>query len=186
MRLIQPWKIQIGHQNIAHLVDLEKLKDEILQLHCLTHNDDSKPHVTSVEESPEVCRVRDLIITPLVTDFAREVFDFDMVGQEFTVDTFGKWFKAGQELTAHLHGGTGITTVFYPSATEAQLIAFDPRGNACRGYPREIRDNHFGNYTIHPEAGDLYIIPSYIQHCVTTVSEDMRLSLVSDYVFRQG
>lgn len=183
MRLIQPWKIQIGHFNIAHLVDLDALRDEILQLHCLTHNDDSRPHITNPEESPEVIRVRDEIITPLVKQFSLEALGFEM--GEFRVDTFGKWFKQGQELTAHLHGGTGITTVFYPSATEAQLIAFDPRGNACRGYPRQIRDEHFGNYNIHPEEGDVYILPSYIQHCVTTISEDMRLSLVNDYIFKQ-
>lgn len=181
MNLIEPWKIQIGHFNVADMVDLVGISNEILQLHCLTHDDDSKPHVTNAEESPLVVALRDDIITPKVLEFCQASLGYDAT--KLRVDTFGKWFKAGQELTAHLHGGTGITTVFYPADTKAQLIAFDPRHNACRGYPRQIRDEHFGNFVVEPKAGDVYIFPSYIQHCVTTVEEDMRLSLVNDFIF---
>lgn len=181
MKLFEPWKTNIGYLNVKDKVDLTALANEIIELHCLTHDDDTKPFITDASVSPLTIQLRDNCITPAVKAYVKETMDFDLVN--FRVDTFGKWFKTGQNLTAHLHGGTGITTIFYCADSKDSLISFDPRGNACRGYPRDIRDNHFGNFTISPKAGDIYILPSYVQHCIPTVDDDMRLSLVNDYIF---
>lgn len=182
MKLIEPWKTAIGMINIKDKVDLAALADEIIQLHCLTHDDDTKPFKTDDSITPLCMKLIDDHITPAVKIFCKEAMGFDLT--DFRIDTFGKWFKAGQNLTAHLHGGTGITTIFYCADSKDSLISFDPRGNACRGYPRDVRDNHFGNLVIAPKAGDIYIVPSYIQHCIPTVEDEMRLSLVNDYLFK--
>ncbi|MNF92414.1 hypothetical protein D3C84_750580 [compost metagenome] len=63
------------------------------------------------------------------------------------------------------------------------MMIYDPRGNASRGYPRAIRDDHFSPYAVFPKAGDLYIMPSFLQHYVPTVKDDLRLSLINDYMF---
>lgn len=183
MELIQPWKTQIGKINVAHLIDVDELAQEILSLHCLTHNDDHNPHQLSAETTPVCVKFRDEVCTPLVKDYIRQAFDFEM--EQFRIDTFGKWFKPGQELGAHYHGDSCITTIFYPQDTDDRLMAYDPRGNACRGYPRQIRDNYFGNAHFNPRKGDLWIIPSYVQHSVATVQDELRLSLINDYFISQ-
>jgi hypothetical protein len=188
--LVRPWNIQYAHVNLLNglhypegIVDNDKLKDEIHALHCLTHEDDVKPVDITAEISPEVVRVRDEVIAPLVKTFIRDCLGMSV--DELRVDSFAKWFTKGQELGAHLHGGTGVTTVYYPDDTSAPLTLFDPRFNASRGYPREVRDNHFGNRVVFPKAGDLLILPSYILHSVASVKEENRLSLVNDFSFTQ-
>lgn len=185
MQIITPWKSSLAVVNVKDQIDLEALATEVLALHCLTHNDDRMPHKVD-DTTPLIQKVRDEILPPLVQKFLLDAMDFTLT--DWRVDTFGKWFKPGQELGAHWHGDSSITTILYPHDSNATLLAYDPRGNACRGYPRQIRDNHFGNFDFRPKAGDVLIVPSYIQHSVQTVpdKEEMRLSLINDFHITQG
>lgn len=181
MELIQPWKTVIAKINLADVIHLEALANEIMSLHSISPAESETAYKVTPEEFPYLCEVRDNIITPLVQTYVKESMDFDLT--KFTVDTFGKWFPAGSDLAPHTHGSTGITTVFYPADYRSSMMVYDPRNNASRGYPRKIRDNYFAPYTIYPKAGDLIIMPSYLQHYVPTVEDDLRLSLINDYMF---
>ena len=181
MELIQPWNTSFLKANVLHLIDVDKVSTEIMALFSVTPTESSATYPISVEKFPTLVDFRDRVCTNLVKEFVRQTMGYQLV--DFTVETFGKWLAEGKELGPHTHGSTGITTIFYPDDYQSGLVLYDPRGNACRGYPREIRDGHFAPYTINPKAGDLYVIPSYIQHYVPTVEDGMRLSLINDYMF---
>lgn len=181
MELIQPWNTSIFKGNVSNLCNLEEIAAEILNLHLIAHRDSKTAYVVTPEEFPTLCDFRDRVVTNLVQEYVRQTMNYDLT--QFTVDTFGKWFERGSDLGPHRHGSSGITTVFYPADYESGMTIYDPRGNACRGYPRAIRDDYFGDYHVQPKAGDLYIMPSFLQHYVPTVKEDLRLSLINDFFF---
>lgn len=181
MNLITPWKVQLACVNLSAHVDIEALAAEIHALHCASPRESKVPYTVTPEEFPEICQARDGIITEVVTDYIKQVFDHDP--KNLRIDTFGKAFEKYQDLGAHLHGNSNVTSVFYPYGSPSGMLVFDPRGNASRGYPRPVRDGHFGNFYIQPEPGDLWIMPSYVEHSVSPVQEDLRLSMINDYFF---
>lgn len=182
MEIIEPWKMQIARVNLLSVVDNKAISEEIHVLHCLCPRESKTPLAITAEQFPALTHFRDKVLTPIVVDYIRQTFGvnpFDM-----TVDTFGKVFENNEGLGSHLHGNSLLTTVYYPEDTEAGMSLADPRFNASRGYPRPVRDGHFGNYYVSPKAGDLWIVPSYIQHSVESNPEDMRLSLINDFNFK--
>jgi len=181
MDFIEPWRIKLACVNFAGQVDIEGLANEIFLLNDATPPESKIPYVVTAEEFPLICAFRDGLITDALHRYIREVFNIEP--QDMVLDTFGKWIKRGTELGAHIHGSSGITSIFYPFDYTSGLMVSDPRFTASRGYSRRIRDEHFDNYRVTPKAGDLWIIPSYIQHSVPTVNEDMRLSLVNECYF---
>jgi hypothetical protein len=102
------------------------------------------------------------------------------------METNAKWIKQGEGLYPHYHPGSCISAIFYPTDSKSGLNMFDPRVNACRGYPKEIRNNFMTTYQLSPEAGDLVIFPSYVQHSVSHVEEEVRLSLLTEYYLRKN
>lgn len=182
MELINPWKITIGKINLLDQVDNKAISDEIHVLHCLCPRDSKTPLKITTEQFPALVKFRDDVLTPLVVKYIQDVFGVNPT--DIMVDTFGKVFDHQEGLGSHLHGNSCITTVYYPEDTEAGMSLADPRFNASRGYPRPIRDDHFGNFYVAPKAGDLWIVPSYIQHSVEANPEDMRLSLINDFNFK--
>lgn len=181
MELIQPWNTSILKANVSHMCNVEAIAAEILTLHSLSPQESRTAYKVTPEEFPALCDFRDRVVTNLVQSYVQQTMGFDLT--QFTVDTFGKWFAKGTDLAPHTHGNTGITSIFYPENYESGMSIFDPRGNASRGYPRAIRDEHFAPYHVFPKAGDLYIFPAFLQHYVPTVKDDLRLSLINDYMF---
>lgn len=182
MKTYEPWKTVIAHVNLAHRVDLEAIATEIHALHCASPRESKTPYTVTPEEFPVICQFRDDVVTGEIQKYIEQ--HFGVVAQYLTIDTFGKWFEKGTHLDAHLHGNSNVTSVFYPYGYDSGMLVNDPRFNACRGYPRSVRDTHFGNFFVAPEAGDLWIMPSYVQHSVPPVSEDLRVSLINDFHFK--
>ena len=181
MQLLTPWSVQIGRININDRIIVEDIATEIHTLHLVSPREATVPHKATPEEFPAICSARDGVIKEAVQDYIRKVFGHEP--KNLKIDTFGKAFEKYEGLDAHLHGNSNVTTVYYPYASNSGIRLFDPRGNASRGYPRSIRDSHFGELYIQPEAGDLLIIPSYVAHSVTAAEEHVRLSLINDFFF---
>ncbi|MNO14058.1 hypothetical protein D3C76_36980 [compost metagenome] len=179
MDYIQPWKTEIAHFNVADRFDMATYAEEVFLLFNMTSGEDASQVKVSPEILPIILEMRDSIITPAVNEFAQRCFGTAL--SEFYVETNGKWIEGGEGLYPHYHPGSVISAICYPSDSANGLNMFDPRGNACRGYPKPMRQAHFGNYRISPKAGDVFIFPSYIQHSVTHVTEEMRLSLLHEY-----
>lgn len=182
MELIQPWKIEIAHMNLLDRVDNNAIAEEVHVLHCLCPRDSKTPLKVTAEQFPALAHFRDNVLTPIMIGYIRQALGANPY--DITIDTFGKAFDKGEGLGSHLHGNSLITTVYYPEDSEAGMSLADPRFNASRGYPRPIRDKHFGEYYVSPKAGGLWIMPSYIQHSVEANQEEIRLSLINDFHFK--
>lgn len=181
MQLLTPWSVQIGRINLSDHINADEIATEIHTLHLVSPRESTTPYQVNAEEFPVICAARDGIIAEVVTEYINQVFNHR--AQNLKIDTFGKAFEKHEGLDAHLHGNSNVTSVYYPYASDSGIRFFDPRGNASRGYPRSIRDSHFGEVYIQPKAGDLLIIPSYVAHSVAQASEDVRLSLINDFFF---
>lgn len=182
MELTSLWKVEIAKVNVLDLVNNEALIEEVHLLHCLCPRESDRALALTKAQFPALVAFRDDILTPLAEDYIKRVFE--VLPSEITVDTFGKVFGNDEGLGSHLHGNSMLTTVYYPEDSSAGMTLFDPRFNASRGYPRSVRDHHFGDHYITPKAGDLWIMPSYLQHNVEANKQDMRLSLINDFHFK--
>jgi len=187
MNIIHPWKIQLGHFNLAtdFGIDVNELNNEVFMLNNMATDEDIDQKFLDPELIPILMHTRDQIITPKVCEYSNEVFEYDITGR-YEVETNAKWIPEGEGLFPHYHPGSCISAIVYPSDSVSGLNMFDPRVNACRGYPKEIRDKFFSTVKITPRAGDVYIFPSYIQHSVSYVKEDVRLSLLHEYYLRKN
>lgn len=179
MEYLRPWVTEIAHFNVSDRYDMDLFSSEILSLYSTTNGEHDNHFSKFADLYPIILDMRDNVITPAVMEFSRHSFNCEL--DEFYVETNGKWIPEGEGLFPHLHPGSVISAICYPNDSKNALNMFDPRGNASRGYPKTMRQNHFGNLRISPKKGDIYIFPSYINHSVSHVTEDIRLSLLHEY-----
>lgn len=179
MNLHEAWKTEFGHLSVADKFDMKAYAEEVFTLFSMTRGEDESQHVIDKNVFPIITTMRDEIITPAVQEYSLKCFDYAM--NEFYVETNGKWIPEGEGLYPHHHPGSVISAICYPVDSANALNMFDPRGHACRGYPKEMRWAHFPNIRISPKAGDVYIFPSYVNHSVSHVTEEIRLSLLHEY-----
>jgi len=180
-QFIQPWKIEMCHLNVAHCIDMDALRDEIGALSIMSNQENGEQKFVTNELCPNIIHLRDDLITPAVLNYSHSRWNY--VIDKLRTETNAKWIKEGEGLYPHYHPGSQLSAIFYPDDAKQGLNMFDPRGNACRGYPKSIRNNHMGTVQISPKAGDIWIFPSYLQHSVSHVEEDTRLSLLTEYYF---
>lgn len=178
---LQPWKIEVVQFNVADCINLNDLRDEIGALAIMTNQEDGGQRFISNEMCPTVIHLRDQFINAAVLQYAKDCWDYNIM--DYWSETNAKWIPEGEGLYPHYHPGSQISVIFYPDDVETGLNLFDPRGNACRGYPKPIRNRHLGPVQISPKAGDVFIFPSYIQHSVSHVQSDNRLSMLIEYYF---
>lgn len=179
MQLLQPWRTQIAKINITEQVDLDALVQEMLTLPPDVNGDLTLTQDLNLEEYPHLAALQSQIIVPKALWYMAEVFDHPV--ETLRTKTWAVVLSDGVELVPHYHASSLLTSVFYPIDSDAHLTLFDPRGNACRGYPVDLRDKHFSNQNITPKAGDLYLFPSYIHHYVAPTHQGLRMSLASDF-----
>lgn len=182
MNIIQPWKIEIAQFNVHYdhwPFDLDEFANEVFTLNQMATGEDTTQSKLDPDLFPLTLAMRDKVITPAVQRFVLDRFDHEF--KHFDVETNAKWIPPGEGLYPHYHPSSAFSAIVYPTDSESGLNFFDPRGNACRGYPREIRDKFFAKHVTSPKAGDVYIFPSYLQHSVSYVKEDVRLSLLHEY-----
>lgn len=97
--------------------------------------------------------------------------------------SFSWWvhvYRQGATHHIHNHLGSQFTGILYLAtpAIGGELVLHDPRGNANRGYNQNL-NSMFAPMVIKPEAGDLFIFPSFVWHNVETV-KDMRICMPFD------
>lgn len=181
---INPWNIVVGRINVADQFDMKEFYDEVFLLQAMAGQEDPSQERLDPELLPILMNMRDNVITPAVVQYAQDVWEYTI--PKIEVETNAKWIPEGEGLFPHYHAGSCLSAICYPQDSESGINFFDPRGHACRGYPKEIRDRFFAAWRVSPRAGDIYIFPSYIQHSVSYVKEDVRLSLLHEYYLREN
>lgn len=180
METLSLWATPIVRINVADKYDMDSFADETFALFSMTGGDDDRQTVVTKDIFPTILSMRDDFITGAVKQYVKDHFDYEMT--DHFVDTNGKWIEPGEGLFPHYHPGSVISVICYPSDSKDGMTMFDPRGNACRGYTKKMRNSkHFANFKISPKAGDIFIFPSYVQHSVAHVKDDIRLSLLHEY-----
>lgn len=182
MEYFQPWQITMAKVNVCDRFNIDDLADEVYNLSIMTDNEDNTQEFVSEEFIPTIVRLREEVIVPAVRQYAKEVWGYEIPEIDFECNA--KWIKEGEGLFPHYHPGSCISVIFYPTDSDSGLNMFPPHVNACRGYPRPIRNKHMGTVSISPRKGDFYIFPSYLQHSVSYVQEQVRLSLLHEFYLR--
>lgn len=185
LNIIEPWRSVIAHVNIADMFDMEALYNEAFALNAMATGEDVTQSCVDKEMFPLLVGIRDAVVTPAVAAYARSLWQYEIAGR-CEVETNAKWIPEGEGLFPHYHPGSCISAIVYPQDSKSGLNMFDPRGHACRGYPKEIRDKFFAVHRISPKAGDIFIFPSYMQHSVSYVQEDVRMSILHEYYLREN
>jgi hypothetical protein len=181
---LEPWKTQIFHANIFEYIpvfNLSAFADEVFTLNQMAGGQDETQASLTKDLFPEILHSRDHTIKHVLHRWVRETFDYPLNEDMYEVETNAKWIPEGEGLYPHVHSSSAFSVIMYPQDSESALVFFDPRINASRGYPQAIRDKFFAKHVISPKAGDFYIFPSYLQHSVSYVKEDVRLSLLHEY-----
>lgn len=117
-------------------------------------------------------------ILPRMLTYAETLFDLPLE----IVDWNG-WVRAcsdGEGAQLHEHAGAHISAVYYLEGEWGDLAIQDPRGNAGRGYPSEIRRKHFTMFEHTPTRGSLIIFPSYLYHYVQNHPPGLRIAVPID------
>ncbi len=185
MEIIEPWRTRLVRINLKeHIHDFDGLVSEIVAQNDLKRDGETEQEICDAERTPLLHSLRELLITPAVKRYVKEFYDYEIDDDRLSSTSWVVYGRHNEGVTFHSHAGSQISTVLYLVANPGDLIMVDPRGHACRGYPPEIRENHFNNHRIIPCDGDLWIFPSYVQHYVEPGREDeLRVSLPTDYFF---
>lgn len=184
MKALQPWNTVILQANLREFIptfDLEAFAEEVFTLNLMAGGQDATQAKLSKELTPHILHTRDYTIRGVLHRWVRDVFDYVLTEDMYDVEINAKWIPEGEGLYPHVHASSAFSVIVYPQDSESALVFFDPRVNAGRGYPAAIRDKFFAKHVISPKAGDFYIFPSYLQHSVSYVKEDVRLSLLHEY-----
>lgn len=184
METLSLWATPLAKINVADQFDMAAWADEVFAMYTMTNGEDDSQQFITPELFPVMLEMRDQVITPAVQAFCKEHFNQEM--DHYYVETNGKWIVEGEGLYPHLHPGSTLSAICYPGDSTNGLNMFDPRFNARRGYPKAMRNHHFANFQISPKKGDIWIFPSYVQHSVSHVTEEIRLSLLHEYYQTKG
>lgn len=184
MELIQLWPSSIA------LTTVEAVRDNADALiQSLLSNEHYKPFGLSGSEMLVLERMRllqEIIegeVRQRVSEYVVREFGREPVGLHG--DTWAFHAQQGTGMEPHLHGGRCLlSTALYLTESVAQLVLRDPRGNAVRGMPRDIREKYFANHRITPSEGTLVIFPCYLDHYVSTGPSELRIAILTDWYFK--
>ncbi len=87
-------------------------------------------------------------------------------------------------MKSHNHANSIVSSLFYFQVHKGgDLIFQDPRSNASRGYPSELKHiMNFSDITISPKAGDILFFPSFLYHSVQpTHDNSLRVAVAIDF-----
>jgi len=176
MKTEQLWATPMAIHDLSGDCDLEQATTECLTVSNILRDKNNQP--LKNWETPELLRIHEELIMPRIFTYLKENYGFEPTGVSVANWVFGG--NNGGGLEPHIHAGSHFTAIFYPIDNNGNLVIVDPRFNAQRGYPRRILENHFAKRTLLPNAGQLVIIPSYVEHYVTGYGNGLRLSFVND------
>jgi len=98
-------------------------------------------------------------INEKVKEYLSEVWEYK---DEFSIKIHASDHK---NIIYHNHACSILSGVFYVSATDGDLLMYDPRNNANRGYNSDvISQKEFSVEVLEVKVGDIVIFPSYLWH----------------------
>ena len=154
------WPTKILHNNIKDNVAVEQAFNYILS--TFPHNKmPSNKSGINLASKEYVCSE-----TKPIIDFIEEQIKtyLENIWQFTGTFSFKVHATDHNQITVHNHSGSHLSGVFYLSVPQGDLLFYDPRYNANRGYPVSVRDKEFGHKTLELVEGDCVIFPSFLWH----------------------
>jgi hypothetical protein len=134
---------------------------------------------------PEMQVFRDEVVWPAFEEYLNNI---GISLKDFPQRRIKSWVTGvlhGYMIPYHNHCGASLSSVFYmiidndKRPAGGELLLFDPRNNANRGYKEEFY-KMFESKSIHPENGDYVIFPGFLYHQSTPFNGSIRLAMPVD------
>lgn len=130
---------------------------------------------------PTIRRFVERELVPRMLAYAKDIYDY--VPSQYSHDAFIRMTTVGDGSHHHTHAISQLSAVYYLEGKWGDIIFQDPRINAERGHPVEIRQQAFANFHHRPEKGSLIIFPSYVYHHVRQHAAGLRIAIPVDLTF---
>lgn len=181
MEFQNPWQTLIGKEHVDDIPYIQKLLNEVMQHPKVLDNMKAGALRIDHKEFP--------LIADYLESFQRqhvEKYIVEVTGMHPRAMTWSAWIHIcihGMGLVPHYHDDP-VTTCLYLTHSKANLVLRDTRAAIARQWPLRMREKAHADHVIHPEVGDLYIFPGYIDHYVMAQEPDFRISLAADWSFK--
>jgi len=125
------------------------------------------------DDMPSNYRGNSLADNELLVAETKPIIDYIRSQVEYYLNTVWEYKKEyslkvyatnHKKVAVHNHSGAQLSGVFYLCVPEGDLVLYDPRYNANRGYPTPVRDIEFPIHTLAVTEGDCVVFPSFLWH----------------------
>lgn len=117
-------------------------------------------------------------LIPRMLQYSEDLYHFKP--EQYDYDAFIRMTTDGAPANHHTHAISQISAVYYLEGEAGDIIFQDPRMNAERGHPAEIRQAAFASYHHRPTQGSFIIFPSYVYHHVRQHTPGLRIAIPVD------
>lgn len=154
------WSTNILYNNIKDKVLVEKALEYITSTFSCNSMPNSISEINLYEKEYQVDSIKPITnyIKEQVDKYIKLVWNID-VEKKIKVHATNH-----DKINSHNHSGSHLSGIFYLSVPQGNLLLYDPRHNANRGFPNLIRDKEFNITEIDVKEGDIIIFPSYVWH----------------------
>jgi hypothetical protein len=173
------WDTKIKIENLSDVIDMSRLASEMRDFNKAIEDDDICDHM----ENSYLEEVRETILIPKMFKFIHEYTGIDVSDRSGYIRSWVVKNNPHLVETLHQHRHSHFSAVIYPYAIGGDIVFLDPRGNACRWYPSDIKDVLFSNFVHTPKTGDFIIFPSYLEHHSFGINSGERFCIPIDLGF---
>lgn len=182
------WPTKVLYQKV-HDDRMTEFRNEILACQNLTTPSSNLGSTNIFEhESLIIKRFKEDVVLPDFDSYMKQTLGF---GLEKYKHSFVKgWLTYNStssvvNIPPHNHSNAQICSVYYVMAEGAggEIVFADPRGNACRGYGNELKEQ-FAPEVLAPETNDSVVFPGFLYHHVNPYSSRFRIALAVDLFLR--
>ena len=124
------------------------------------------------------------------TEFFKDALEMDLEDFSYDVKSWLTGSTNGYNMDIHNHSGAQFAAVFYLLAEEkdagGQLVMYDPRVNANRGFDSNKFRHFFSPIEHTPSTGDVLIMPGYVYHSVRQYHSSLRMAVPVDIFIKDN
>jgi hypothetical protein len=179
------WPTKVLVQNIEDQSLLEEVANNILLNYVHAPLSDFQDFDLLKDGGDCYAKFKKEIVYPAFDQYLKEVFNIKL--SQCKNHFFRSWLagpKSGYSIHTHNHSGACISAIFYILCEEqdqgGELVMIDPRGNANRGYPEDMK-HEFSDIIYKPKSGQVVIFPSFLYHYTKLFTGNLRIAMPVDF-----
>lgn len=164
------------------------LVDQVVN-HLLTNYDLERPpgdiNDQNIFKDPFFEKFKKEVVIPAFDHWLRDSMNTSIssMNKDYSMRAWITGVYNGYNIITHNHSGAHLSAVFYlfndAPQSGGEIIFFDPRANANRGYKSEW-NSYFSPFTMKVPSYTFAVFPSFIYHQTTPFGGNMRLAMPVD------